>query len=240
MATNLIAKKWFKDWSNEYDRTLGKVPRHLSLLDKVVDVSGVKDGDNVLDIGCGTGLLSLKFLEKADCVITAMDNSPQMMAVFQEKVKKHGLENAVSFKLVDAISMTFKANSFDIVASTVTLHHVKNKLPVIKKIRTILKPGGKFVLGEINVDCGGDVTDIIRMKRILAYLNAEFIYSMEGGGVVAFNRMYDNGKKHILRDGEFCINLNQWKAICLESGFKKVSVYPLPGFKWFRVLKAIK
>ncbi|MDY6967006.1 MAG: class I SAM-dependent methyltransferase, partial [Halobacteriota archaeon] len=53
---------WFKEWSNEYDQTLGKMKRHHDMLDLAVEVSEVKDGESVLDIGCGTGLLSLKFL----------------------------------------------------------------------------------------------------------------------------------------------------------------------------------
>jgi ubiquinone/menaquinone biosynthesis C-methylase UbiE len=72
-------RKWFAGWANEYDNTLGKVQRHHAMLDLVVSLSGVRDGDQVLDIGCGTGLLSLKFLEKAACSITAIDSSDEML-----------------------------------------------------------------------------------------------------------------------------------------------------------------
>jgi ubiquinone/menaquinone biosynthesis C-methylase UbiE len=54
---NETAKKWFGNWANEYDSSLGKVKRHHKLLDLVVQSSSVKDNDNVLDLGCGTGLL---------------------------------------------------------------------------------------------------------------------------------------------------------------------------------------
>ncbi len=67
-------REWFQDWANEYDNTLGKVKRHHKLLDLVVRESGIKRNDQVLDIGCGTGLLSLKFLNKTDCRITAIDS----------------------------------------------------------------------------------------------------------------------------------------------------------------------
>jgi len=57
-------REWFQEWANEYDNTLGKVKRHHKLLDLIVNLSGIKTNDQILDIGCGTGLLSLKFLNK--------------------------------------------------------------------------------------------------------------------------------------------------------------------------------
>lgn len=63
--SNKNTKNWFGNWANEYDTTLGKVKRHHKLLDLVVTSSSVKKNDHVLDIGCGTGLLSLKFLKKS-------------------------------------------------------------------------------------------------------------------------------------------------------------------------------
>jgi len=51
----------------------------------VVKLSNVKKDQKVLDVGCGTGLLSLKFLEKADCYITGIDSSAES---FQYSLKK--------------------------------------------------------------------------------------------------------------------------------------------------------
>jgi len=52
--------------------------------------------------------------------------------------------------------------------------------------------------------------------------------------------MYDNGKKHILNDCEYCINFKQWKELCNKTKFSKVTVKSLPDFKWFKVLVAVK
>ncbi len=235
---NTVTKDWFKDWSNEYDNTLGKVQRHHKLLDLVVESSGVKDGDIVLDIGCGTGLLSLKFLRGADCLIHGIDSSPEMLKIFKGKIKELNLSEKISCKLGDVENLEFKNKEFDIIASTVTLHHVKDKNPVIKKIYSLLKPGGKFILGDIDVDTTGDLRDPKRLSRIIDFLKEEFVLALKEGGVKAFSRMYDNGKKHILNDGEFCVSFKQWEEICKRAGFKKVAIKPLPKFKWFKVLVA--
>jgi len=232
--------EWFKDWSNEYDDTLGKITRHHHLLNLVVKLSNVTNGQKLLDVGCGTGLLSLKFLEKADCLITSIDSSSEMLSIFQRKIKELALSDRIILKLEDAARLDFKSDSFDIVASTVTLHHLRDKYPTLKQIYDILKPEGKFVLGDIDMDATGKITDPKRLSRMLEWLTEEFILALTEGGREAFSRMYDNGKKHILNDGEYCISFEQWKNLCKKANFSDVSVHSLPGFKWFKVLVATK
>jgi ubiquinone/menaquinone biosynthesis C-methylase UbiE len=232
--------EWFKDWANDYDNTLGKIDRHHQLLNLVAELSNVEDGEKVLDIGCGTGLLSLKFLEKAGCSITGVDSSPEMLSIFSDKIKELDLSDRIVCKLEDAKALNFKPNTFDVVASTVTLHHLTDKFPTIKKINEVLKPEGRFVLGDIDMDTTGNQTDPERLLQMLEWLKEEFVLALTWGGTDAFSRMYDNGKKHILNDGEYCISFKQWKNLCEKAGFSEVTVHDLPGFKWFKVLVANK
>jgi ubiquinone/menaquinone biosynthesis C-methylase UbiE len=233
-------RAWFADWANEYDNTLGKVTRHHKLLELVVKVSGIQRNDRILDIGCGTGLLSLKFLDTTDCTITAIDSSAQMLKIFQEKIETCNLTRKIHCEQQSAEDMDFTSNQFDIIASTVALHHVKFKEPVIKNIYDYLQDGGRFVIGEIDLDTTGKLEDPKRLLRILDYLTKELALAMKDGGIPAFERMYDNGKKHILNDGEYCIGFDQWAELCRNAKFRNVEVYPLKGFKWFKVLAATK
>ena len=235
-----ITKEWFKNWSNEYDKTLGKIARHHKLLELVVKQSKVRDGDKVLDIGVGTGLLSLKFLKAADCTITGIDSSAQMLAICSQKVKKLKLSKKLACKQMDASTLSFKPGSFDIAASTVTLHHVTNKQETIKKIYKALKPGGRFVIGDIDLDTTGKITDKNRLLRIMDYLKDELELALHDGGVTALSRMFDNGKKHLFNDGEYCVSFDQWASFCRKAGFKIAEIKPLKEFTRFKVMTAVK
>jgi ubiquinone/menaquinone biosynthesis C-methylase UbiE len=163
-----------------------------------------------------------------------------MLEIFKDKVSKLDLSEKITCGLQEVENVDFENESFDIVASTVTLHHVIDKYSVIKKILNLLKPGGRFLIGDIDMDTTGDLNDPKRMLRILDYLKEEYALALKEGGVEAFSRMYDNGKKHILNDGEYCISFKQWKDICVKAGFKNIKIKALPEFEWFKVLIAVK
>lgn len=237
---NESTQKWFNEWSNEYDQTLGKIKRHHEMLDLAVEMSNVKSEEHLLDIGCGTGLLSLKFLEAAKCTINGIDLSEDMLNIWQDKIEKLNLSNRVKIKPGDASNLEFEDSTFDIIASTVTLHHIKDKQQTLNKIYRLLKPKGRFVIGDLDVDTSGDLNDIKRLTHILDYLKEELSLALQDGGVDAFIRMYDNGKKHILNDGEYCINFKMWTQLCKNAGFKNIIVSPVKSFNWLKVLCAEK
>ncbi len=231
---------WFKDWANEYDQTLGKIRRHHEMLELAVDMSKVRDGDKILDIGCGTGLLSLKFLETAECTITGIDLSEDMLNIWKNKIKELNLSRKVNVYPSDAANLEFEDAAFDIIASTVTLHHVKDKQQALSKMYNLLKPNGRLIIGDLDVDTSGSLTDVKRLRHILDYLKEELSLALQDGGVDAFSRMYDNGKKHILNDGEYCINFDMWSQLCKQAGFNNVTITPVKSFSWLKVLCAEK
>jgi len=214
--------------------------RHHALLDLAVTLARPKDGERVLDIGCGTGLLTLKFLKAADCSVTAIDSSPEMLSIFRKKLERLGLKYRVTCDAQDAASLAFKDNSFDIAASTVVLHHLKHKLPAIKKIYKIVRPGGRLVIGDIDLDTTGKITDQNRLRRVMHYLRDELAIALADGGPHALSRMFDNGKKHLFNEGEYTVDFAHWAALCKKAKFERITVKPLAVFKHFKVLVAHK
>ena len=233
-------KQWFGRWSNEYDRTLGSISFHRELLDLVVQNARLKNGDKVLDLGCGTGLLSLKLLQKSCCSVMGVDYAKEMIDILKAKVKKLKLKDRISICLMDAALLKFKDRTFDRVVSSVALHHLKDKLPVLKRVFRVLKPGGIFIIGEVDMDTTGKHTDAKRLKRILRVLEQEWIPALNDVGVGAFSKMFDNGKKHILNQGEYCLSLKQWAQLCRKAGFGSTVVKRVPRHKVFGIVVAKK
>lgn len=236
----ITTRNWFNRWSNKYDRTLGSIGFHRELLDLVVRSAKVKDSSKVLDIGCGTGLLSLKLLQEYGCSITGIDISEEMLAIFKNKIKELGLDQKINCRLMDIDSLNFKNNTFDLAVSSVVLHHLKDKLKALKKIYKLLKPGGLFVVGEVDMDSTGSHADTKRLQRMLRVLEQEWIPALKDVGVEAFEHMYINGIKHILNQGEYCLSFKQWAAICRKAGFKAVTIKRTPHYKCFGIVVAKK
>jgi hypothetical protein len=96
------------------------------------------------------------------------------------------------------------------------------------------------VLGDLDVDTSGDLTDVRRLRHILDFLKDELSSALEEGGVDAFIRMYDNGKKHILNHGEYCISFKMWSQLCENAGFEHINITPADPSGWRKVLCADK
>ncbi len=139
------------------------------------------------------------------------------------------------FFLIEILSGLFLLADFSV---SPQLHHVKDKQQTLNKIFKLLKPKGRFIIGDLDVDTSGDLNDIKRLRHILDYLKEELSLALQDGGIDAFIRMYDNGKKHILNDGEYCINFQMWSQLCKNAGFNNISVSPVKSFNWIKVLCA--
>jgi len=233
-------RRWFNRWSNDYDQTLGSIGFHRGVLDLVVNYSNVRDGDRVLDIGCGTGLLSVQFLRAADCSVTGIDTAREMLALFRNKIGALDLRGRARVMEMDAGSIRFQDSTFDIAASSFVLHHLKEKGRALRRVWRALKPGGRFIIGEIDMDSTGRHADAARLRRMLEALEEEWVHALKDVGVQAFAKMYDNGKKHILNQGEHCVSLSTWAALCRKAGFERVTVKRLSGYRHFGIVVAKK
>lgn len=115
--------------------------------EKTLDVAKLKPGESVLDIGCGTGTLAIAAKRRVGPTgkVHGVDASPEMLVRACKKANKAGAEVVLQNGVVEALP--FPDGQFDIVLSTVMLHHLGRKVrqQCAQEVRRVLKPGGRVL-----------------------------------------------------------------------------------------------
>jgi len=104
-------------------------------------------GKTVLDYGCGRGARSLEYLALG-AVTYGIDISPVYIADAEEEARKAGYhEDEYSFQVMDAHTLQFEENKFDMIIGFGILHHLDAGI-ALDEIYGVLKPGGRVLLQE--------------------------------------------------------------------------------------------
>jgi ubiquinone/menaquinone biosynthesis C-methylase UbiE len=132
-----------------YDLLIGLLTfgRERAFRERLLAPARLKMGESVLDVGCGTGSLALvaKRIVGSRGEVHAVDPSPEMIARANHKARKARL--VVQFKTGVAESLNYPNERFDVVLSTVMLHHLPKAIrqQAVREMRRVLKPNGRLV-----------------------------------------------------------------------------------------------
>ena len=127
-------------------RTAGERAAWDRILDLVVGGRGTLDA---LDVGCGTGFLSLELAGRGHRV-TGIDFAPQMLAEARKKAAAQGI--AVRFEEGDAEQLRFPAGSFDLVMTRHVLWTLPHPEAAIDEWTRVLRPGGRLAAMDSQFD----------------------------------------------------------------------------------------
>jgi ubiquinone/menaquinone biosynthesis C-methylase UbiE len=105
-----------------------------------------------MEYGCGTGLVGLAlrpFLQQ----LLLTDSSSGMLQVVEEKIRSQNLKNVLVQKL-DLVNQPPLAQTFDLIFTSMTLHHVADVQKVLRAFRTLLKAGGYLCIADLDMEDG--------------------------------------------------------------------------------------
>jgi len=131
------------------------------LASPVVELLDPKEGEKILDIGCGDGVLSLT-IEKYGSDVVGIDLSENMVA--------KAIENGLDARVMSVIDMPFDGE-FDAVFSNAMLHWVKEPKLAVENIARALKSNGRFI-----AEFGGyeNISSIIKAMREVFDIHPEY------------------------------------------------------------------
>ncbi|MFC6332286.1 demethylmenaquinone methyltransferase [Paenibacillus septentrionalis] len=138
----------FENIAPKYDRMndIMSFRRHKAWRKKTMQIMDVKEGQNALDLCCGTCDWTID-LAKASRTgkIVGLDFSEQMLAVGKKKIAAEGLTNQIELVQGNAMELPFADNSFDFVTIGFGLRNVPDYKQVVSEMLRVVKPGGKIV-----------------------------------------------------------------------------------------------
>ncbi len=136
-------------WRQPYlaDLTYGELHR---LINEFIIGQGLR----ILDVGCGTGFLSLELAREGHRV-TGVDNSEEMVDIAVRTMKSDPYSSergSLEYKLADFTTLENPENDYDLLIISRTLHHIPQPMKVLDKARKLLREGGRLVCVEFAYD----------------------------------------------------------------------------------------
>jgi ubiquinone/menaquinone biosynthesis C-methylase UbiE len=208
-----------KDWDRHvpHAEEVARTPGFTALRDSIVRLADPRSDEVAVDVGAGTGLLTLVVAERT-ARVWAVDISPAMCEYLRAKVTSAGLDNvrtvvstAASLPLVDACA--------DLVVSNYCFHHLDDdgKRRALREAHRVLRPGGRLVFGDMMFRVAlNDARD----RQIVA----QKVRAMLALGPAGVLRLARNGARFAAARWERPARAEWWRSALVEAGFADVHV----------------
>lgn len=174
-------RKDFDKEAAQWDANPGRVKLASDVAAAIIREVNLSEEMEVLDFGCGTGLLTLK-LQPLVKTITGVDSSQGMLQVLQKKIETQEHRN-IHTRFVDFEKDAHVEGTYNLIVSSMTLHHVPDTVAVFKEWASLLRPGGHVCFADLDTEDG----------------------SFHGDNTGVFHLGFDREKlKQLLHDAGFC------------------------------------
>jgi len=175
-------------WVRYYDIVVNVITlgRTKVIHRETLSLAGLRPGDAVLDVGCGTGVLLLEAEKRVgtEGSLVGIDVEPAMIEQSRKRAGKAGSRATFAVASVDHIP--YPDNTFDVVFSTLMYHHLTEtqRSAALVELERLIKPGGRLVVVDINPTRRGIVTSLPGHNRLEQedYVRSEIVERMGTSG----------------------------------------------------------
>ena len=133
-----------------FDSVAAVAVRDRALKRRVLDRAALRSGEEVLDVGCGTGTLVVGLARATPgVVVTGLDADPAILRKARRRTADAGFE--ITFDEGMSTALPYADSSFDVVLSTLFFHHLRDdaKSGTASELVRVLRPGGRLVVGDL-------------------------------------------------------------------------------------------
>jgi ubiquinone/menaquinone biosynthesis C-methylase UbiE len=142
----------FDKEAEQWNQNVGRIKLANDVADAIIRTVNPGKNMDVLDFGCGTGIVTLR-LQSYVRSIVGVDSSKGMLSVLQGKVAQQKLAN-VHTQLVDFEVGGSIAGTYDLIVSSMTVHHVPDTGVLFNIWYGLLKPGGLVCFADLDTEDG--------------------------------------------------------------------------------------
>lgn len=141
---------YFDNIAKEWD-TPRRIKRAKIISEEMLSNLNGLDRKNVMEFGCGTGLISFNLVDKMEN-ITLIDSSEEMIDIVNKKICNLGLKN-INSKCCDINNVSIK-EKYDIIYSSMALHHIVDVKNLINKLYNLINEDGALCIVDLNEEDG--------------------------------------------------------------------------------------
>lgn len=152
MQTKTTGVSPFDAKASEWDANPARVALARAVVGAICSAVPLRPDMRLLDFGAGTGLVALGLLPEV-AEVTAVDASAEMVRVLAEKAQALGTAN-LHARQCDVGEVVLPPGHYDLLASSMVLHHLPDVPAVLKHVRPALRPGGWIALADLDAEDG--------------------------------------------------------------------------------------
>ena len=219
------------DWdqfSGMYDEIFLESPQYVDTIERMVAYIEDGDGKSILDLGCGTGNIISRVLERfPEASVAGIDPSEGMRETTANRFSDNP---SVTVSDGNALDIPLASDRFDYVLSNLVLHHLlpEERERCAREIARVLKPEGRLIYADMFSGVDGPPDDPERCRDIIEKFTSAALYCLDHGAHEMMMIILQTLPADLKNDGEYLTTTGVWGDVLCASGFEDISVSEVP------------